>query len=84
MVTKSKSGTSEAQYLTAKQASEFTGLRISYLYKLTCKKRIPHYNPSGRKLLFKKSELEAWIESARVSTDLELEKRVANQMMMEK
>lgn len=78
-----KSGASEAKYLTAKQAAEFIGVRISYLYKLTCAKKIPFYNPSGRKLLFNISELDAWVKSARVSTNEEIERRIHNELMKE-
>jgi excisionase family DNA binding protein len=62
----------EKEYLTAKEAAEFIGATINYFYKLTCAHTLPMYSPTGRKLLFKRSELVAWIENSRVSTDAEL------------
>ena len=76
-------GTSEGKYLTAQQAANFLGVKISYFYKLTSENKIPFYNPTGRKILCKVSELEAFIESARVPANAELEQRIAKQMMME-
>ena len=72
---------SEQQYLTAKQAADYIGASINYLYKLTAGHRLPFYNPMGRKLLFKRTELDAWIEAARVSTNGELETRVETMLM---
>jgi excisionase family DNA binding protein len=72
----------EVQYLTAKQAASYIGASINYFYKLTSGHKLPYYNPTGRKLLFKRSELDAWIEAARVPTDDELEAKVDTAFMM--
>ena len=63
---------SKVEYLTAKEAAAFIGVSINYFYKLTSQHKLPMYNPTGRKLLFKRSELDAWVMAARVSTDEEL------------
>lgn len=84
MTTNVKSGKSEAKYLTAQEAANYVGLTLGYLYKLTSSHKIPFYNPGGRKLIFKRCELDAWIDSARVSPDDELERRIQTQMMMGK
>lgn len=76
MVTTTYSGASEAKYLTAKQAANYLGYSIAYLYQLTCKHAIPYYNPTGRKILIKREELEAWIEKGRVRTDEELSQNI--------
>ena len=62
----------EKEYLTAPEACVFLGIKQNYLYKLTSSHRLPYYCPSGRKILFKRKELQAWIEKSRVSTDEEL------------
>lgn len=62
----------DKEFLTAREASVFIGTSLNYFYKLTCSHKLPMYNPTGRKLLFKRSELQAWIEKSRVSTDAEL------------
>jgi excisionase family DNA binding protein len=59
-------------YLTMKEAAEYLGTTVNYLYKLTSQQhRIPYYAP-GRKLLFKRAELDEWIEKSRVATDEEI------------
>jgi len=51
------------EYFTAKEVAEYTGIALSYLYKLTARRAIPFYNPTGHRLLFKRLELKEWIES---------------------
>jgi excisionase family DNA binding protein len=54
------------------EAAEFTGLKPSYLYKLTHLKRIPHYKPTGGRVYFKREELEQFIFRRRSAADYEL------------
>ena len=70
-----------AKYLTARQAADYIGASINYLYKLTAGHKLPFYNPMGRKLLFKRTELDAWVEAARVPTDDELISRVQTEQI---
>ncbi|MBI5731718.1 MAG: helix-turn-helix domain-containing protein [Stygiobacter sp.] len=44
-----------------KEACAYLGFAPSYLYKLTYRKIIPHYKPSGKMLFFSKAELDEWI-----------------------
>ena len=61
-------------YLTMKEAAEYLGTTVNYLYKLTSQQhRIPYYSPTGRKTLFKRAELDEWIEKSRVATDEEIQ-----------
>jgi excisionase family DNA binding protein len=53
------------------EASRFTGLKPSYLYKLIHLKRIPYYKPTGGRVYFKQSELEAFIFRGRQASDYE-------------
>lgn len=64
---------SEAKYLTAKETANYIGVSVNYLYKLTSGHKIPFYNPTPRKLIFKRSDLDEWIERSRVATIDELE-----------
>lgn len=60
--------------LTMDEATIFTGLSKSYLYKLTCRKLIPYYKNKGMKgIYFKREELEAWMTQERVATQGEIE-----------
>lgn len=70
-----------AKFLTASQAADYIGVSNNYLYKLTAGHKVPFYNPTGRKLLFKRTELDAWVEAARVPTDSDLESRIQTELM---
>ena len=47
--------------LTFKEACTYLGYAPSYLYKLTYRKVIPHYKPTGKMIFFSKNELDEWI-----------------------
>lgn len=47
--------------LSFKEACAYLGYKPSYLYKLTAKKLIKCYKPSGKILFFSKLELDEWI-----------------------
>jgi len=47
--------------LCFKEACAYLGFAPSYLYKLTYRKVIPHYKPTGKMLFFSKCELDEWI-----------------------
>lgn len=52
-------------WLTAKEASEYLGVAIRTLYKMIQRRAIPCYKPNGGKVLFKLSELDAFMEQGR-------------------
>ena len=65
--------------LTTQDASLYTGLSRSHLYKCVCYKKIPHYKSEGGKFTyFDRGELEQWMKHRRVKTDAELETEAAN------
>lgn len=47
--------------LNAEEASEFLGLKPSYVYKLTSEKKIKFFKPSGKLIYFKKEDLENFL-----------------------
>ncbi|MBN8565725.1 MAG: helix-turn-helix domain-containing protein [Flavobacteriales bacterium] len=59
-----------------KELSEYLKLSDSAIYKLTSTSQIPHYK-SGKKLYFKKEDIDDWIFSSRIKTIDE----VANETM---
>lgn len=69
------------EFLTAREAASYIGATLNYFYKLTSGHRLPAYNPTGRRLLFRRSELEAWVLSSRVPTDDELRGKAELQMI---
>lgn len=60
------------EVLTAQEAARYMGISMSYLYKLTMRKQIPHYKPMGKICYFQRQEIEQWLLNNRVSTDNEL------------
>lgn len=59
------------EILTVEEAAEFTGLARQTLYGFTSRRAIPHFK-RGKNLLFKRSELEAWMLSNKRKTIAEL------------
>lgn len=47
--------------LSVEEASEFIGMKTSYLYKLTSDKKIRFFKPQGKLIYFKKEDLEAFL-----------------------
>ncbi len=56
------------EVLTCEEAARYMGISKSYLYKLTMRREIPHFKPSGKVVYFNRSELEQWLQSNRVTT----------------
>lgn len=72
------------EVLSFNEACELLNLSSSYLYKLTHKQQIPHYKPNGKKLYFKRSELEAWLLKNRVKPLEEIEQDAINYVTKKK
>ena len=60
------------EVLTSDEAARYLGISKSYLYKLTMGQKIPHYKPMGKMCYFNRLELEKWLQSNRVATEVEL------------
>jgi excisionase family DNA binding protein len=58
--------------LTLAEASTFTGLSKSYLYKKTSCRQIPFYKLEGKLIYFKKDELEEWLLTTRIASNKEI------------
>jgi len=63
------------EILNASMAAEFLGMTKGLLYKLTSQHRIPYYKPCGKRIMFKRSELEQWVNAGRVPTNAELREK---------
>ncbi len=54
----------EKQILTVKEAAQYSGYTVKYLYKLVYQRKIKHYRPlHGRKLFFKLHDLEEYLSA---------------------
>jgi excisionase family DNA binding protein len=64
----------ERQYILSKEilsleeAAEYLQLSKSCLYKMTSSKEIPYYVPGGKRIYFRRIELENWILNSKVNS----------------
>lgn len=63
------------EVLTSDEVARYMGISKSYLYKLTMRREIPHYKPTGKVCYFNRREIEEWLQSNRVATNTELDQR---------
>ena len=56
------------------QAAEYVSLSKSAMYKKTAERTIPHFK-QGKKLYFKRSELDDWLTEQKITTHAEIEKQ---------
>ncbi len=66
----------ESTLINIQEAAALLNLAVTTVYEKTSEKIIPHYK-HGKKIMFKKSELLAWVESRRVKTIHEIRKEAA-------
>lgn len=52
---------SNKKVLTFEEACEYTGIKASYMYKLTSSQSIPHSKPNGKVIFFDKEKLDDWL-----------------------
>ena len=66
------------EILTLEEVTWYLGLSKSSIYKLTSRREIPFYSPGGKKLYFRKSEIDNWIYNSKVTPIDEVENEVEN------
>ena len=49
------------EFLSFSQACDYLDLSPSFLYKMTSQRRIAFYVPNGKKIYFRKLELDNWL-----------------------
>jgi excisionase family DNA binding protein len=64
--------------LNIPEASIYTGLAESYLYKLTSTQEIPHFKPRGKMIYFNRVELDNWLQQNRIKSNSEIQLAVLN------
>src|SRR5690554_2616037 len=63
---------SQKPILTVGECAELLGISVSYIYRLTSEKRIPHYKPHGKRIYFRRDEVIDWALSHRITPDSEI------------
>jgi excisionase family DNA binding protein len=59
---------SQKQWLSARDAAKYTGLGFSTLAKLRLKGGSAPYAKIGAKVVYRRADLDAWLESKRVAS----------------
>lgn len=72
------------EVLNFNDACNYLDISASHLYKLTSQKSIPHFCPQGKKLYFKREELDEWLQRNRQSSTDEIETMAANYLLTNK
>ncbi|KPM46591.1 helix-turn-helix domain-containing protein [Jiulongibacter sediminis] len=70
--------------LNLNEASKYLDISPSHLYKLTSTRQIPHFCPQGKKLYFKRDELDQWLQRNRQASADEIEKMAADYVIKNK
>ena len=68
------------EILTLKEICEYLELSSSHIYKLTSRREIP-FAKTGKRIFFKKSDIDAWIYRNRITTRDEIENMAANYLI---
>lgn len=74
-------GINSKEVLNLQEACQYLELSQSHIYKLTSAGNIPHYKPNGKKLYFKRSELDTWLLRNRCATQDEIEQQAADYLI---
>lgn len=67
----------QKETLSFKEAVRHLDISPSHLYKMTSSRMIPHYCPSGKKLYFKRSELDLWMQNNKKESSKQIEAKAA-------
>jgi excisionase family DNA binding protein len=70
--------------LNLTEAHAYLDISASHLYKLTSQKLIPHFCPQGKKLYFRREELDQWLLRNRQDSTDEIETKAANYLLTHK
>ncbi len=64
------------KFLTLEESANYLSISKSHLYKLTSRNDIPFYQPTGKKIYFKKTEIDEWIFNSKVQPVSDIENEV--------
>lgn len=82
MLSKGKGADDELKpMLTITEAAEYMGLSLSSLYKMTHRREIPVYKPSGGKVYLKREDINAYLSKHRLMSQDEIEKEAINHVI---
>jgi len=68
--------------LTLEEAAAYLDISPSYLYKLTSGQQIPHFKPHGKRVYFKRDDLNAYLLQNRVRSADEIDTEAASRVAL--
>lgn len=80
----SKVFTATKETLDFEETALYINQSHSHLYKLTSQGLISHYKPNGKKIYFKRSELDEWMLKNKVYSADELEQKAVSHIVNHK
>lgn len=69
------------EVLNFNETCSYLELSQSHLYKLTSNGTIPYYKPNGKKIYFRRSELDTWLLRNRTDSQAEIDQRAADYLI---
>lgn len=63
----------QKEVLNFNEACQYLDISQSHLYKLTSTKQVPHFCPQGKRLYFKRTKLDDWLQRNRKSAADEID-----------
>lgn len=62
---------SSKEILSLKEASIYMDVSTSFLYKLTSARSITHFKPSGKRIYFRRTDLDSWMTRTKCESVIE-------------
>jgi len=72
--------TGQKEYLPMKGLASFAGIPLSSAYQISSKNLIPKFKP-GKRVLFKREDIVAYIEKHRIASKSEIHARAINSLI---
>ena len=69
------------EVLNFNETCKYLELSQSHLYKLTSSGVIPYYKPNGKKIYFRRAELDSWLLRNRSDSQEEIDRRAADYLI---
>ena len=70
--------------LSIEEASNLSGVSVSYIQKLTASKQLPHSKPTGKLIFIHRKDLETFLSQNYISSNDEVSSSVANFLINKK
>jgi excisionase family DNA binding protein len=77
----SEQGLLKKDVLNFNETADYLDISHSHLYKLTSTGSVPHYKPNGKRVYFKRAELDQWLLSNRQDSSGEIEQQAADYIL---